>query len=719
MSTKRLQKKKAAMQAKKEKQLKKNTPAAGTSSSAAKSVENAKAEVKKLETVKKETLKVETSKTEPIKVETSKTEPIKVETSKTEPIKVETSKTEPIKVETSKTEPIKVETSKTEPIKVETSKVETSKTEPIKVETSKTEPIKVETSKTEPIKVETSKTEPAKVTTSKTEPLKVETSKEDTAYDALYEKRLKHYYNDLKWLYCELFRDHPEVAGTFSSLTKKMKEIYRERSLSMKEADQTCVADPDWFRKTTFTGMAVNPADFADTLSGLSDKLDYISECKADTLYLTDLFQATSNCSLCIIPEIGTSEDLYTLAANCRKAGIRLALEIPLSLSVDDPQSGAPCVLQTPAYFNAMLLQILELANEGASVFSLGVLPMMPEENLWKLHSLLRMTRMVCEIVCPGILLLGETDRPPAEAAAFGGTSDMPELHIVNSTQLMSDLWHTVATKDTALLRRGIDRAADLPQAPVFQNYLRNRNTVRWNLDYDFLKGSFITEGPHRDYLNEFLAGIFPDSFARGEIYVNPETEESELCGTTASLAGIERFDYEGHMEGVSRGIRYDVALHALLLSLPGIPVLRSGDEVGQLNDYTYKADISKAADPRWLHNGRFNWALARNRADAETIQGRIFNSLEQLESIRASHPVFAPEVSAHTLETWEKALLALVRETSEEKLICIYNFSDQDKVAWINEQDGTYTDLLTGVQRDAQAVEIPAFGFIWLMHTK
>ena len=158
------------MQAKKEKQLKKNTPATGTSSSAAKSVENAKAEVKKLETVKKETLKVETSKTEPIKVETSKTEPIKVETSKTEPIKVETSKTEP---------------------------------------------------------------------------LKVETSKEDTAYDALYEKRLKHYYNDLKWLYCELFRDHPEVTGTFSSLTKKMKEIYRERSLSMKEADQNCAADPD------------------------------------------------------------------------------------------------------------------------------------------------------------------------------------------------------------------------------------------------------------------------------------------------------------------------------------------------------------------------------------------------------------------------------------------------------------------------------------------
>ena len=657
MSTKRLQKKKAAMQAKKDKQLKKNTSAATA------------------------TKKIVTAKVEPKKIETSRTEAVKIETSKSEPIKVETSKTEPIKVETSKTEPIKVETSKTEPIKVETSK-----------------------------------TEPVKVATSKTEPLKVETSKEDTAYDALYEKRLNRYYNDLKWLYCELFRDHPEVAGTFSSLTKKMKEIYRERSLSMKEADQACAQNPDWFRKTAFAGMAVNPADFADTLSGLSNKLDYVSECKADTLYLTDLFQATSNCSLRIIPKIGTSEDLHTLASNCQKAGIRLALEIPLSLSVDDPQSGSPCVLQTPAFFNAMLLQILELANEGASVFSLGVLPLMDRENLWKLHSLLRMTRMVCEIVCPGILLLGETDRTPGEAAAFGGTSDMPELHIVSSTQLMSDIWHTVATKDTALLRHGIDKTADLPQAPVFQNYLRSRNTVRWNLDYDFLKDSFIAEGPHRDYLNEFLSGTFPASFARGEIYINTETE---LCGTTASLAGIERFDYEGNTDGVNRGIRYDVTLHALLLSLPGIPVLRSGDEIGQLNDYTYKTSPDKAADPRWLHNGRFNWTLAQNRADAETIQGRIFNSLEQLENIRTSYPVFAPEVPAHTLETWENSLLALVRETSQEKLSCIYNFSDQDKVAWINEQDGTYTDLLTGVQRDAQAVEIPAFGFIWLMRTK
>ena len=716
------------MQAKKEKQMKKDTASAGISTSQntkteAMKIETSKTEPVKVETSKTEPVKVETSKTEPIKVETSKTEPAKVGTSKTDPIKVGTSKTEPVKVETSKTEPINVGTSKTEPVKVETSKtepikVETSKTEPVKVETSKTEPIKVETSKTEPVMVETSRTEPAKVGTSKTEPLKVETQKEDTAYTALYEKRLNRYYNDLKWLYCELFRDCPDVSGYFDSLCKKMKAVYSERSLPLKKKDQELAFCPDWYRSATFTAMAVDPASFAGTLSNMKEKISYLQEAGADTLYLTALFQATANFSLKIRPELGTSEDLSALAGQCSENNIRLALEIPFSLSVDRPGASIPCVMETPAYFNAMVLQILELANQGVGIFSLGVLPCLSQDELWKLHSVLRMTRMVSEIVCPGILLLAETQRSQAEAAAFAGSQDMPELHIVSSTQLMSDIWHTVATRNTALLKKDLDEAYETSNV-FFQNYLRNRNTVNWNLDYGFLNGCAMTEEPHRAYLNEFLSGTFPDSFARGGIYFNKETDRAELCGTTASLAGIERFDYEGNFEGVQRGIRYALTLHAFLLSLPGIPVLHSGDEIGQLNDYTYKADEAKASDPRWLHKGTFNWALCENRKDPCSIQGQIFNGLNRLEKIREEHSVFASGVTLRTIETWDPAIPGFVRETEQEKLICLYNFSETDKVAWINEQDGYYTDLFNDQSRDAQAVELPAFGSVWLLLSK
>ena len=48
-----------------------------------------------------------------------------------------------------------------------------------------------------------------------------------------------------------------------------------------------------------------------------------------------------------------------------------------------------------------------------------------------------------------------------------------------------------------------------------------------------------------------------------------------------------------------------------------------------------------------------------------------------------------------------------------------IYNFSDQDKVAWINEDDGIYTDLITEHQMEAKGVMIPAFGCFWLCRKK
>ena len=39
----------------------------------------------------------------------------------------------------------------------------------------------------------------------------------------------------------------------------------------------------------------------------------------------------------------------------------------------------------------------------------------------------------------------------------------------------------------------------------------------------------------------------------------------------------------------MDRAIRLDVMLHAYMFMQSGIPVLYSGDEIGQINDYSYK----------------------------------------------------------------------------------------------------------------------------------
>ena len=56
------------------------------------------------------------------------------------------------------------------------------------------------------------------------------------------------------------------------------------------------------------------------------------------------------------------------------------------------------------------------------------------------------------------------------------------------------------------------------------------------------------------------------------------------------------------------------------------------------------------------------------------------------------------------------------MRRSGEEKLIALFNFSEFDKVAWINEEDGMYKDLISGRRLEAKGVQIPAYGVYWLM---
>ena len=192
------------------------------------------------------------------------------------------------------------------------------------------------------------------------------------------------------------------------------------------------------------------------------------------------------------------------------------------------------------------------------------------------------------------------------------------------------------------------------------------------------------------------------------------ETSVSITAGGFAIL-----FNSEGNVVGVDRSVRYDITLHAFMLSQSGIPVIYSGDEIGQVNDYSYKDDPDKAVDSRYLHRGEFNWSLAPNRNIADTVQGKLFHALDHLEHIRSKHSVYDTTADLRTIDTWESSIHAIERENAEEKFIGIYNFSDQDKVAWINEDDGIYTDLISGHEMEAKGVMIPAFGCFWLCKKK
>lgn len=377
---------------------------------------------------------------------------------------------------------------------------------------------------------------------------------------------------------------------------------------------------------------------------------------------------------------------------------------------------------RNPRVFNEMVYNFLFLANKGIDVMRIDAVPYIWKElgtncrNLPQVHSIVRMMRMICEIVCPGVLLLGEVVMEPEKVVPYFGTVEKPECHMLYNVTTMASTWHTVATGDTRLLKLQMDIVSGLPKEYVFLNYLRCHDDIGWGLDYGFLKQFGMNEVSHKKYLNDFLTGAFPEAFGRGELYnSDPTSGDARLCGTTASLCGIEKAAYERNDEALAQAVRLDLMLHAYMLTQSGIPVIYSGDEIGQENDYTYHEEPDRWGDSRYLHRGRFRWDLEAKRSETGTVQEKLFNGIGKLEKIRKGSPVFHTDAQVHTIDTRDDAVLGIVRENAGQKLTALFNFSAYEKTVYLEEGTG-YTDLISGKKIEGCEVHVEGYGACWLV---
>ena len=381
---------------------------------------------------------------------------------------------------------------------------------------------------------------------------------------------------------------------------------------------------------------------------------------------------------------------------------------------------------KNPQVFNKVVEVLLTLANKGVDIFRLDAIPYMWKElgttsmNLPQVHTLLKMMKMIADDVCPSVIFLGEAIVEPKEIVRYFGTRSDKECNVMYNASMMVLLWTSLATKDVRLMERSLSIDYGVPDDGVWINYARCHDDIGWGFEEDILRELGMDPLKHKQFMIEFMEGRYPGSVSTGELYeFNPVTLDARNSGTLASMCGLEQALGEKHFYKIEMAIKRILLLHAMIISYTGIPLLYSGDELGQLNNWNYKKDPAIAHDSRWLHRGPMDWDAAAKRKDLATVQGVIFSGIRRMIEIRKSSDLFRSDLKSTPVDTGNKAVFGFHKGS---RMMVLANFSDQ--VQWVDASTfdwfglpGEMADLLQGrpIRTYHNRIMLGPYEFLWL----
>ncbi|MEM9971207.1 MAG: alpha-amylase family protein [Pseudomonadota bacterium] len=376
---------------------------------------------------------------------------------------------------------------------------------------------------------------------------------------------------------------------------------------------------------------------------------------------------------------------------------------------------------------------MLFLANKGVDVLRLDAVAFM-----WKrmgtrcqsepeVHMILQALRAVCRVVCPAVIHLEEAIVSPQEMLPYlgRGVHDGKEGNLAYHNSLMVQFWSALAARDTGLMAHVLStHFPTVLRNATYATYIRCHDDIGWAITDEDAAAVGATGFGHRSFLRDFYLGEFPGSFARGALFgVNEETGDSRMCGTFASLAGLETALEHGEPEAVDRAVERILLGHALIASYGGIPLIYMGDEIALQNDWAFRDEPDKAHDTRWVHRPMMDWdTVARVRGgDAMSPEGRVWHGVQRImlrrkavAELHAAHPVRIPEPPA-------KGIFAVVHEAPTGPLVCLFNFTEHHvwlPGGWVMRQGAKELhDALsdTPARLDNGDIVLLPYGHMWL----
>ena len=285
-------------------------------------------------------------------------------------------------------------------------------------------------------------------------------------------------------------------------------------------------------------------------------------------------------------------------------------------------------------------------------------------ENLPGTHAFLKRLRAHVDDHYPNRMLLAEANQWPEDAAAYFGQGD--ECHMNFNFPLMPRLFMALRMEDSFPIADILKQTPKIPNNCQWALFLRNHDELTLEMVSD----------EDRDYMYRVYA---QDPQARLNLGIRRRL---------APLLGNDRRQIE--------------LMNALLLSMPGTPVLYYGDELG-MGDNIYLGDRNGVRTP-------MQWSPDRNAGFSHANPHRLyFPVIRESEYHYEAVNVEAQQANTNSLWWWMKRLLAVrAQYQAFGRGTFELLYPDNRKVlAFILTYNGEHILVVTNLSRFSQTVEL------------
>lgn len=325
-------------------------------------------------------------------------------------------------------------------------------------------------------------------------------------------------------------------------------------------------------------------------------------------------------------------------------------------------------------------------ANLGVDIFRLDAIPYLSKdsgtnaENQPATHEIIKILSLYLQAVAPRTVLQAEACQLPKDVIPYFGTEKKSEVIVDGKTRdfkrtdevqiaynfpYMPALWASFITEDSNYFKEAVKQTPGIPDSASWATFLRV---------HDELTLEMVTPEMRQLIYNALEPKGAP--FRKG-------------FGVAGRMSNFLDEDHD-HIE----------MAFSVLLSMPGIPIIYYGDEIGAKNNFENakkSADLRKKKqakskikllsffDSRDINRGLLTQqAFYDAKNSTKTYSGKIYHKVQKMIALRKSTPALS-RGDLTILKTNYPHVFAYIRSYKGEKYLIVNNLSDKRLTAEVD----------------------------------